>query len=155
MIIPDDLYRQIVSTMPIACVDLVVRDRAGAVLLVRRRNEPAADEWWFPGGRIHFGERRRDAAARKLAEEVGLAASDVRELGTYDVLLPLAGDPPLSHGVSTLFEVRVDDAPAVRLDPQSDDARWAAPEAWLREPLAPFVAEGIRAACGLEAQTWR
>ena len=56
MIVEDTLYRQICASMPIPCVDLAVVDPAGMLLMVRRVEDPSAGEWWFPGGRIHFGE---------------------------------------------------------------------------------------------------
>ena len=69
MIINKDIYQQIVKVMPISCVDLVVVDDYGQVLLARRTNEPAKGEWWFLGGRVHFLENRVDAAVRRLREE--------------------------------------------------------------------------------------
>ena len=46
MIINKELYQQIVQVIPIACVDLVVVDDVGQVLLAKRTNEPAIGEWW-------------------------------------------------------------------------------------------------------------
>lgn len=42
-----------------------------------RENQPEQGKWWFPGGRIHFGESRLDAARRKVKEECGLDVSDL------------------------------------------------------------------------------
>ena len=49
MQIDKNLYKQIQKVMPIPCVDLVVVNDYGQVLLAKRRNEPAVNEWWFPG----------------------------------------------------------------------------------------------------------
>ena len=38
--IPEDLYKQILSVMPIICVDVVIRNDKGQYLLVQRKNEP-------------------------------------------------------------------------------------------------------------------
>ena len=83
--IPDDIYSLIVRSMPISCVDLLVEDQEGKVLLVKRAYEPAKGQWWFPGGRIHYQELRHKAAKRKLKEECGLIAEDFTEIGTYEV----------------------------------------------------------------------
>lgn len=69
--IPAELYRQILSNMPIACVDVVIPLPQG-VLLVWRNNEPAKGQWWLPGGRVLKGETLAECAARKAQEEVGL-----------------------------------------------------------------------------------
>jgi colanic acid biosynthesis protein WcaH len=53
--IPSILYDQITKCMPIASVEaLIVMDKA--LLFLRRNNQPAKGEWWFPGGRIRKGE---------------------------------------------------------------------------------------------------
>ncbi len=55
MFIEDKLYEKILQVMPISCVDLLVMDEFGRILLLRRKNEPAAGQWWFLGGRVQFG----------------------------------------------------------------------------------------------------
>eukprot|EP00667_Euglena_gracilis_P019145 EG_transcript_20459 len=70
--LPADLYKQVVETLPTVCVDIVCRRRSDRkVLLFRRRDKPAANIWWFPGGRMYRGESFFAAAVRKTAEETG------------------------------------------------------------------------------------
>src|SRR5581483_1432599 len=121
--IPDSLYREIQRSMPIPCVDLLVTDARGRILLLRRVNPPARGEWWSPGGRVHHRELRIDAARRKLREECGLAAVSIEELGTFDVMFEGDQSPGASHGISTVFRVVVD-AADVQLDAQSADFAW-------------------------------
>ena len=45
MLVPEELYLRIVQVMPISCVDLLVVDEAGKILLLLRKNEPAAGQW--------------------------------------------------------------------------------------------------------------
>jgi ADP-ribose pyrophosphatase YjhB (NUDIX family) len=54
------------------CVGGIVRDDAGRLLLVRRRNEPARGLWSVPGGRVEDGESDADATEREVLEETGL-----------------------------------------------------------------------------------
>lgn len=69
--IEQELYDKILGHMPIACVDIAIVAN-GAVLLVRRNDQPARGHWWVPGGRVLKGERMRETALRKAREEVGL-----------------------------------------------------------------------------------
>ncbi|PYO17509.1 MAG: hypothetical protein DMD88_20375 [Candidatus Rokuibacteriota bacterium] len=43
------------------------------VLLVRRGQAPSAGKWSLPGGLVNLGETTREAVAREVAEECGLA----------------------------------------------------------------------------------
>ena len=86
MWVSEELYSQILQVMPIPCVDLLVVNEAGKVLLLLRKNEPAAGQWWFPGGRILFGELRCESAKRKLEEECALFSTQIQEIGTFDLI---------------------------------------------------------------------
>ena len=43
-----------------------------AVLLVKRKFEPAANQWAIPGGKLEFGETLKHAAEREVFEETGI-----------------------------------------------------------------------------------
>lgn len=65
---------------------LAVVVRGGRVLLVKRRNEPDAGLWGFPGGHVDLGETAMDAAVRELFEETGVHARSLRYLTNVDVI---------------------------------------------------------------------
>ena len=142
MLVPEELYSRILQVMPIPCVDLLVVDDAGHVLLLLRRSDPAAGQWWFPGGRVLFGELRRDAARRKLQEECGLFSTRFEEIGTFEVFLEIVPDKRV-HSITTLFKVQLGTRPEIRLDNQSSEACWLAPREWLRRKLHAFISERI------------
>lgn len=68
----------------LAALAVVIRD--GRVLLVKRRNEPDAGLWGFPGGHVDPGETAMAAAARELREETGIIGAPKRYLTNVDVI---------------------------------------------------------------------
>lgn len=144
MRIPDRLYARIVRTMPVPCVDVVVQDRRGRVLMLKRSNPPARNQWWFPGGRVHYRETRREAARRKLREECGLRpAAPLREMGTFEVLFCEEDRLSAGHCVSTVFATRVKSG-RVTLDAQSAGYAWRPPGVWLAQVRHPFLKRILR-----------
>lgn len=59
----------------------VLRDARGRVLLTERPpGKSLAGMWEFPGGKVERGESARDALARELDEELGVAVQSARPL---------------------------------------------------------------------------
>jgi len=84
------------------------------VLLIRRRDDPFAGHWAFPGGFVNENEPLEAAARRELKEETGVEVTDLVQLGTF-------GDPgrdPRGWTVTVAFLGRVD---ATKLKPQAGD----------------------------------
>jgi colanic acid biosynthesis protein WcaH len=140
MFIPEPLYKQILQAMPIPCVDLLVVDHGGRVLLHKRRNDPAKGQWWAPGGRVHKGELRAVAAKRKLSEEFGITGEHILpvELSTEDLMLP-DGQGGTSHVIATVYRIEVDSRAPLVLDAQSETAEWRTLRGWSVEDLHPYV----------------
>ena len=135
----EDFYLQVRRSIPIACCDLLVIDSMARVLLLRRRNHPAQDQWWFPGGRILYLEERSDACLRILRSECGIHVSQAQELGTFDVLLENPATSEVHQGITTLYGVRVEAGIPVCLDEQSIDHGWRTSQQWSCEHLHTFV----------------
>ena len=107
--IPEKLYREIISVLPILTVDIVIRNEAGQVLLARRKNEPIKGHWWVIGGRILSGESARKACIRKTFEETGLKIDEIKFLGFYEDVFNKNAfdiDKPY-HTLSLAFETHV------------------------------------------------
>lgn len=72
--------------MVTADVVLLTTEPRPHVLLIRRKNDPFAGHWAFPGGFIEMDETLEQSARRELKEETGLEVKKLLPLGTY-------GDP--------------------------------------------------------------
>src|ERR1700745_4195250 len=129
MWIPEEEYNNIKKKMPVPCVDLIIENNQKEVLLVQRKNEPAKNMWWFPGGRVMHGETRKDAAVRKLKEECGMVAMGFEEWPTLDVFLYDNEAHYNSHAISTFFICNVANQP-LHLDSLSIAYEWKTPAAW-------------------------
>lgn len=57
-------------------------DRAGRLLLIRRRYEPGRGRWSLPGGRVEAGENDHQAVLREVAEETGLDVEITAHVGS-------------------------------------------------------------------------
>ena len=107
---------------------LAVTVRADKVLLVRRKNEPDAGLWGFPGGHVDLGETALSAAARELREETSVIGRPLQYLTNVDVIIRdecgfvtfhfllaavlceyISGEPKADDDVSEAAWVAVDD----------------------------------------------
>lgn len=66
---------------------LAVMLREDHVLLVKRKNEPDAGLWGFPGGHVDLGETALAAATRELREETSVIGLALRYLTNIDVII--------------------------------------------------------------------
>jgi len=144
--IPQELYNQIISHVPIACVDIAIISD-GAVLLVMRKDAPAKGQWWLPGGRVLKGEMMRDAALRKAREEVGAECHAGPIIYTAETIFPDGpGGIPIHSINSCFFLYPVSNDGIPRLDNHHEEFRWVRR---VEPELHPYVKRCLLAA-GLE-----
>ena len=60
-LIEEDLYKEIIKKIPILCIDIILSNKKGYIV-IKRKDSPLKGEWWVPGGRVFIGESSIDAA---------------------------------------------------------------------------------------------
>jgi 8-oxo-dGTP diphosphatase len=81
--IPKRLYRKIIKSIPILCVDLVFKLR-NKTLLIKRKIPPCKGYWCLVGGRVFYGEKVIEAVHRQARNETGLKIKVKKFIGVYD-----------------------------------------------------------------------
>jgi len=81
MFCPSCAWVHYVNPLPVALAYTINRD--GNLLLVRRGQEPALNEWALPGGFIEAGEEPHEGCLRELREETSLSGTIDSLIGVY------------------------------------------------------------------------
>lgn len=103
----DEEYDFIYSRSPRICVDLLVKNIDGKVLLTKRTIEPYINHWHFPGGRIKFRESIKDALSRIATGELGVTIAELGEpilLGCCEYPDEVQKEQP-RHSISLVHEI--------------------------------------------------
>jgi colanic acid biosynthesis protein WcaH len=138
---PDpSVFGLIVRHTPLISIDLLVYNQHNEVLLGLRKNQPARDSWFVPGGRILKDESIRDAFSRIALAETGIRVSIERANfhGVYEHFHPgdnFLGDPEFgTHYIVLAFELKPDDPLRIVPDSQHDNYRWVPVDELLNDP---------------------
>jgi colanic acid biosynthesis protein WcaH len=74
VVLDDGDFLNAIRLTPLVSIDLIVTDGNRRVLLGQRRNRPAQDSWFVPGGRVRKGETLDTAFTRVVRDELGIAS---------------------------------------------------------------------------------
>lgn len=123
-LIPEYTLRKIQQSVPVLCVDVLLKCR-GKYILIKRKENPLKGVYWVIGGRVWKNETTEEAAIRKIKEETNLTPSSLKMVGIYDDQYEEGSslgkfDSPY-HTVAIVFEGEVEDLKYFSLDATSDD----------------------------------
>lgn len=86
MFVSNKNFKLVVDCTPLVSIDLIVRRMGGDILLGYRRNSPAQNYWFVPGGRIRKNESMATAFERLTKNELNIKIpiSQASLLGSYE-----------------------------------------------------------------------
>lgn len=123
----------------------------GRVLLVRRGQEPALDQWTIPGGMLETGEPLAEGVRRELAEETGLEVRVVAFLEVFD-RIDLDEARKARHHYVVLDYLCEKIAGEARAGSDVTEVSWAGPAELDRFALTETATRVIRKAFEMAAQ---
>ena len=125
-------FLEVVARAPLVSIDLIVQRADGRVLLGKRRNEPAKDYWFVPGGRIHKNETLERAFRRICRDELGkeFSPADAQFRGVFEHFYDtnFAEEPGFgTHYVVLAYRLTSAELPDQLPDEQHHDFQWFDP----------------------------
>ncbi len=144
--LPRDTFENIVRHTPLVSIDLLVTNPRGEILVGLRRNRPAQDTWFVPGGRILKNETIEQAFRRISKAEMNLemdfTAAQFRGVFQHRYDENVFGQGSFgTHYIVLTFQVRLDtDMVFSPVDLQHREFRWMAVSDLLADPTVhPYV----------------
>jgi len=96
-------------------------------LLIKRRENPAKNKWWFPGGRVLFNENLQSVVKRKLKEELGIKGTKKIEfLGVGETKFKRGKFGKPVHTINNVFLVEIEkkESKNIEICPTSTRYKW-------------------------------
>jgi 8-oxo-dGTP pyrophosphatase MutT (NUDIX family) len=109
---------------PVPVVRLIIPDRGGKVLILKRaRTAYGEGGWCLPGGKVDYGELVEQAVSKELQEETALECESARFLFFQDSLPP---EPGSMHCINLYFECSV--SGDLTMNRESSEWAWIGPD---------------------------
>lgn len=116
MFISEEEYQKIIKSMPIFCIDFLIKYK-DKYLFIKRTQEPLKGVYWVIGGRLRYKETIQEFAKRVQTREIGRYFSNFKPVGFSNYFFPDLEESRATHTPSMLYLVEVDEM----FEPDIDD----------------------------------
>ncbi len=138
MVLKREKFHKLVELGPLVSIDLIIKNTDAEVLLGRRRNPPAKNYWFVPGGRIRKLETMCECFARITRCEIGVEISidKSRLIGAFEHIYEdsIVSEIIPTHYISLGFEVLIEDESIADISEQHSDFLWASEQEIFSNP---------------------
>jgi ADP-ribose pyrophosphatase YjhB (NUDIX family) len=114
-------FDAIYSKVPRLTVEIIVKNKDGAVYLTKRAIQPCKGLWHLPGGTVRFGEPMVEAVRRIARRELGIEVNAVENEGYIEY--PSHYLNGLDSPVGIVFEI-VKYGGSLNTNEESEDHGW-------------------------------
>jgi 8-oxo-dGTP diphosphatase len=105
---------------PMVTADCIIINHSNHVLLIKRKNDPFAGSWAFPGGFVEMDEDIEESAVRELEEETSLTGIVLQQFKTYGK----PGRDPRGRTITVVFYGDAPDEIHFRANDDAAEAAW-------------------------------
>ncbi len=140
--IDPEIFHCIIKYTPLVSIDIIVESEEKKFLLGLRKNRPAKNFWFVPGGRIFKGERLSEAFNRISKDELGIELNieDAEFFGVFEHFYEdnYFGTDIETHYIVNAYKVKVKNV-NIKPDSQHKKYRWFSREEILKnEKVHPY-----------------
>jgi len=128
---PSCSLRYYINARP--CNAVILENKTGKILMVRRRFAPRKDAWDLPGGFVSIRETIEQSVVRELREELGATVTGTVYFGSYADTYLFGGIT--YHTVGLVFTGKIGDTKTTPLDDASE-IRFFAKDEVLKQDIA-------------------
>ena len=120
---------EVIRKTPLVSIDLIIENNRGEILLGLRKNAPAKDFWFVPGGRILKDESIPDAFNRIAKDELAiiLTCEKAKFLGVFEHWYPdnfTQKQKASTHYIVLANHIKITDAPSEFPEDQHSQHKW-------------------------------
>jgi colanic acid biosynthesis protein WcaH len=135
----EENFNRLIGLAPLVAIDLIIRNRAGKILVAQRNEEPAKGYLFNPGGCVFKSEPVESAFGRIMERETGrrVPYEAARFHGFYQHFYQatrFGGDGCGTHYVVLAHDVMLDGDDSIVLDQTHSTYRWLSESEILASP---------------------
>ncbi len=126
--ISDDIFKEILSFVPICTVDIVFFNKEkNKILLCKRINQPLEGVYFINGGRLFKNEELEDCAVRQAKTELGISVDKNKLIfgGVSNEIFDTSRFENVGyHAMDVFFGYIIDENIEIKFDEQHSDHKW-------------------------------